>query len=75
MEEKKITILLTVFNRVEFTKKWLHFANEIKVKFKKYQEQMEEIYIVVDRCITMIARLKSKKDAINLIKQNLLNKN
>lgn len=37
------------------------------VKFKKYQEQMEEIYIVVDRCITMIARLKSKKDAINLI--------
>ena len=37
------------------------------VKFKKYQEQMEEIYIVVDRCITMIARLKSKKAAINLI--------
>ena len=34
MEEKKITILLTVFNRVEFTKKWLHFANEIKLNFK-----------------------------------------
>lgn len=34
MEEKKITILLTVFNRVEFTKKWLKFANNINVKFK-----------------------------------------
>ncbi len=34
MEEKKITILLTVFNRVEFTKKWLNFANNINVKFK-----------------------------------------
>ena len=34
MEEKRITILLTVFNRVEFTKKWLNFANNINVKFK-----------------------------------------
>lgn len=34
MEEKKVTILLTVFNRVEFTKKWLNFANNINLKFK-----------------------------------------
>ena len=37
------------------------------VKFKKYQEQMEEIYIVIDRCICMTARLKSKKDEINIL--------
>ena len=37
------------------------------VKFKKYQEQMEEIYIVIDKCISMISRLKSKKDAINIL--------
>ena len=37
------------------------------VKFKKYQEQMEEIYIVIDRCICMTSRLKSKKDEINIL--------
>ncbi len=49
------------------------------VKFKKYQEQMEEIYIVIDRCICMTARLKSKKDEINILieteKKFKINKN
>ena len=31
---KDITILLTVYNRPNFTKKWLDYANEIKLPFK-----------------------------------------
>ena len=31
---KSITILLTVYNRPNFTKKWLDYANEIKLPFK-----------------------------------------
>ena len=38
------------------------------LKFKKYQESMEEMYIVIDKCISMIARLKNKDDDITLIK-------
>tara|TARA_B100000902_G_C27257991_1_gene889046 strand:+ start:451 stop:1407 length:957 start_codon:yes stop_codon:yes gene_type:complete len=38
------------------------------LKFKKYQESMEELYIVIDKCIGMISKLKGKKDEINLIK-------
>ena len=38
------------------------------IKFKKYQEQMEELYIVIDKCIGMISKLKSKKDEILLLK-------
>jgi len=37
------------------------------LKFKKYQESMEELYIVIDKCIGMISKLKGKKDVINLI--------
>ena len=38
------------------------------IKFKKYQEQMEELYIVIDKCIAMISKLKTKKDEILLLK-------
>ena len=38
------------------------------IKFKKYQEQMEGLYIVIDKCIAMIAKLKTKKDEILLLK-------
>jgi len=38
------------------------------IKFKKYQEQMEGLYIVIDKCIAMIAKLKNKKDEILLLK-------
>lgn len=38
------------------------------IKFKKYQEQMEQLYIVIDKCIGMIAKLKTKKDEILLLK-------
>jgi len=38
------------------------------IKFKKYQERMEEIYIVIDKCITIISKLKNKKDEITLLK-------
>ena len=46
------------------------------IKFKKYQEQMEEIYIVVDKCIAMISKLKNKKDEILLLqhKESSINK-
>ena len=37
------------------------------LKFKKYQESMEELYIVIDKCIGMISKLKGKKDEINII--------
>ena len=38
------------------------------IKFKKYQEQMEEIYIVIDKCIGMISRLKNKRDEIIILR-------
>ena len=35
MKEKlNITILLTIFNRVDYTNKWLDFAEKTKVPFK-----------------------------------------
>ena len=34
MDEKKITLLLTIFNRTKFTLKWLDFANKEKFDFK-----------------------------------------
>jgi len=34
MNEKNITLLLTIFNRPQFTKKWLNFANKEKIPFK-----------------------------------------
>jgi len=37
------------------------------IKFKKYQEQMEAFYIVIDKCIAMISKLKNKKDEIILL--------
>ena len=37
------------------------------IKFKKYQEKMEEIYIVIDKCIAIISKLKNKKDEISLL--------
>ena len=46
------------------------------IKFKKYQEQMECIYILIDKCIGMLAKLKNKKDEIKLlinISENLTN--
>ena len=38
------------------------------LKFKKYQENMEETYMVIDKCINMISRLKNKKEQIRLMK-------
>ena len=38
------------------------------IKFKKYQEQMEEIYIVIDKCIAMISKLKNKRDEIIMLR-------
>ena len=38
------------------------------IKFKKYQEQMEEIYIVIDKCIGMISKLKNKRDEIIMLR-------
>ena len=45
------------------------------IKFKKYQEQMEAFYIVIDKCIAMISKLKNKKDEIILLqhKENNIN--
>ena len=37
------------------------------IKFKKYQEQMECIYILIDKSIGMLAKLKNKKDEIKLL--------
>ena len=36
------------------------------LKFMKYQEMMEEIYIVISKCIEMICKLKNKKEEIRL---------
>ena len=46
------------------------------IKFKKYQEQMECIYILIDKSIGMLAKLKNKKDEIKLLintSKNLIN--
>ena len=46
------------------------------IKFKKYQEQMECIYILIDKSIGMLAKLKNKKDEIKLLinkSENLTN--
>ena len=37
------------------------------IKFKKYQEQMECIYILIDKSIGMLAKLKNKKEEIKLL--------
>ena len=37
------------------------------LKFKKYQEKMESLYIVIDKCITMIAKLKNIREEIKLL--------
>tara|TARA_B100000424_G_scaffold269020_1_gene265052 strand:+ start:153 stop:1244 length:1092 start_codon:yes stop_codon:yes gene_type:complete len=37
------------------------------IKFKKYQEQMEEIYILIDKSITIISKLKKLKDQIFIL--------
>jgi len=37
------------------------------IKFKKYQEQMECIYILIDKSIGMLAKLQNKKDEIKLL--------
>ena len=46
------------------------------IKFKKYQEQMEYIYISIDKSIGMLSKLKNKKDEIKLLinkSENLVN--
>ena len=37
------------------------------IKFKKYQEQMEEIYILIDKSISIISKLKKLKDEIFIV--------
>jgi len=37
------------------------------LKFKKYQEKMESLYIVIDKCIIMIAKLKNLREEIKLL--------
>jgi len=37
------------------------------IKFKKYQEQMEEIYILIDKSIGIISKLKKLKDEIFIL--------
>jgi len=37
------------------------------IKFKKYQDIMEHIYILIDKCIGMLAKLKNKLDEVNLL--------
>ena len=37
------------------------------IKFKKYQEHMEEIYILIDKCIGMLAKIKNKMDEIDIL--------
>ena len=37
------------------------------LKFKKYQEKMESLYIVIDKCIIMIAKLKNIREEIKLL--------
>jgi len=40
------------------------------IKFKKYQEHMEEIYILIDKCIGMLAKIKNKMDEIDILLKN-----
>jgi len=37
------------------------------IKFKKYQEKMELLNIMIDKCINMIAKLKNKREEIKLL--------
>ena len=37
------------------------------IKFKKYQEKMELLNIIIDKCITMITKLKNKREEIKLL--------
>ena len=37
------------------------------IKFKKYQDIMEHIYILIDKCIGMLAKLKNKLDEVDLL--------
>ena len=37
------------------------------LKFKKYQEKMEELYIVIDKCIIMMGKLKIIREKIKLL--------
>lgn len=37
------------------------------IKFKKYQEQMEKLNIMIDKCIIMIAKLKNIREEIKLM--------
>ena len=37
------------------------------IKFKKYQEQMEEIYILIDKSICVVSKLKKLKDEIFIL--------
>ena len=37
------------------------------IKFKKYQEQMEEIYILIDKSISITSKLKKLKDQIFIL--------
>ena len=37
------------------------------IKFKKYQEQMETLNIMIDKCIIMIAKLKNIREEIKLL--------
>lgn len=40
------------------------------IKFKKYQEHMEEIYILIDKCIGMLAKIKNKMDELDILLNN-----
>ena len=37
------------------------------IKFKKYQEKMELLNIIIDKCITMITKLKNKREELKLL--------
>ena len=41
-------------------------------KFKKYQENMEAIYILIDKCIGMLTKFVNIKDEICIIKNNCI---
>ena len=42
-------------------------------KFKKYQENMERIYILIDKCISILSKLETIKDDILLIEKKCVN--
>ena len=66
-EEKNDLILYDFFKLSPIMLGTIITCSASIIKFKKYQEQMEEIYIVVDKCIAMISKLKNKKDEIILL--------